>query len=124
MPSTLAKRVKSRPQPTFRPGCTRVPTWRTRMLPARAIWPAYTLMPRRCPWLSRPFRLLPWPFLCAIAPIRLCGCRGTAELDPGHADDGELLPMPLAPAVVLPPLLLVDEDLLRFLLADDLADHA
>jgi hypothetical protein len=29
--------------------------------------PSNRFTPRRCDWLSRPLRELPWPFLCAIA---------------------------------------------------------
>src|SRR5689334_20282080 len=104
--------------PTFGPGWTRVPHWRTRMFPARTGWPAKILTPRRCPALSRPFRVLPWPFLCAIvflsAPLR----------DLGHAHGGDRLPVSVTAAVVLPPLLLVHEHLPRTTLLDDLSAHA
>src|ERR1700686_3091170 len=49
-------------------------------------------------------------------------CRCTC-LDAGHAHDGELLAMALAPTVVFAPLLLEHENLLRLLVADDLARH-
>src|SRR5271169_5858767 len=105
MPSILANSVKSRPMPTFFPGWTRVPTWRTRIFPAFAVWPPYTFTPRRCPLLSRPLRVLPCPFLCAMT-LR-------SGFDLGHADGGELLAMALVAAIVLAPLLLVHQDLLR-----------
>src|SRR6266403_2743081 len=92
------------------------------MLPALATWPPYTFTPRRWPWLSRPLRLLPCPFLCAM--LVLLARRGVPALDAGHAHDRELLTVPLAPAIVLAAFLLEDEDLLRLFLADDLADDA
>src|SRR5262249_8743639 len=114
VPSTSANSVQSRPTPTFGPGCTRVPTCRTRMLPARACWPANIFTPRRCPWLSRPLRLLPCPFLWAIR--RLLG-------DLGHADRGDALAMPATATIVLAALLLEDENLAIAALGDDLAAH-
>src|SRR5262245_4143307 len=72
-------------------------------------------MPRRCPALSRPFRLLPCPFLCAIARRSRCA------FDARHAHDRQLLAMATATAVVLATLLLEDEDFFRLLLTDDLA---
>src|SRR5262245_22722942 len=111
MPSTSANSVQSRPTPTLAPGWTRVPTWRTRMLPALACWPPYILTPRRCPWLSRPLRLLPCPFLCAISA------------DLRHLDGGDALPVPAAAPVVLAALLLVDEDLSVAALGEDLPAH-
>src|SRR3990170_969767 len=68
-PSRRAKRVKSRPRPTLRPAWMRVPTWRTRIVPAFTRWPPKTLTPRRWPLLSRPLRELPCPFLCAISRV-------------------------------------------------------
>src|SRR5712691_2153237 len=68
--------VKSRPMPTPRPGCTRVPTCRTRMLPGMTRSPPYTLTPRCCPGESRPLREEPCPFLCAIvfeSSLSQCG---------------------------------------------------
>src|SRR5262249_46176961 len=74
-------------------------------------------MPRRCPALSRPFRLLPCPFLCAIARRSRCA------FDTRHAHDRQLLAMATATTVVLATFLLEDEDLFRLLLTDDLAHH-
>jgi hypothetical protein len=43
-----------------------VPRWRMMMAPGLASWSPYILTPRRCPLESRPFLVLPAPFLCAI----------------------------------------------------------
>ena len=40
----------------------------TRIEPAGTYWPAKRFTPSIFGWLSRPFRELPTPFLCAIAP--------------------------------------------------------
>jgi hypothetical protein len=66
MPSILAKRVKSLPNPTLAPGWMRVPFCRTKMEPAWTICPPYRFTPSLWPALSRPFRELPCPFLCAM----------------------------------------------------------
>src|SRR6185369_7965887 len=98
--------------PTFGPGWTWVPHCRMRMLPARTVCPAYTLTPRRCPWLSRPLRVLPCPFLCAMERLLR---------DLGDAHRGDRLPVPAPAAVVLAALLLEDEHLPRTRLRHDLA---
>src|SRR5215831_7100629 len=67
-PVTLAKSVSSLPRPTFTPGFTRVPRWRTMMVPPGTSCPPNALNPRRCALESRPFRDVPCPFLCAIKP--------------------------------------------------------
>src|SRR5690349_15217267 len=85
------------------------------MLPALTVWPAKILTPRRLPTVSRPLRLLPCPFLCAIA---------RASDDLGHADGRLVLPVTAAPAKVLPALLLVDEDSRAAVLSHDHAGHA
>src|SRR4051812_25908912 len=66
-PEILAKRVSSLPRPTLRPGFTRVPLWRTMMVPPGTTCPPKALNPSRCAFESRPFRELPNPFLCAIS---------------------------------------------------------
>src|SRR6266480_1989463 len=53
--------------PTLVPGKIAVPRWRRRMVPAFTDWPAPVFMPSRWPTLSRPFRELPAPFLCAMS---------------------------------------------------------
>src|SRR5262245_41456675 len=85
------------------------------MLPARACSPANTFTPRRWPWLSRPLRVLPWPFLCAIA-----GPSG----DLGHAHRGDRLAVSTAATVILASLLLEHQDLPVAPLGDDLPPHA
>src|SRR5947209_10219422 len=55
--------------PTFWPGTFCVPRCRTMMPPARMPVPSWTLTPRRLARLSRPFRVLPTPFLCAISAL-------------------------------------------------------
>src|SRR6185369_8111966 len=65
-PLILAKSVSSLPRPTYRPGLTRVPRWRTMMVPPGTTCPPKALKPNRCALESRPFRELPRPFLCAI----------------------------------------------------------
>src|SRR5262245_31051376 len=107
-PFALANRVKSTPRPTFRPGKNRVPRCRTRIEPAGTHWPAKRLTPSILGWLSRPFRELPTPFLCAIGGSV---CPSGARVDPGDPDGGERLAMALAAPVVLPALELHDDDL-------------
>src|SRR5262245_35074038 len=102
--------------PTFLPGWMRVPSWRTRMLPALANSPPYTFTPRRWPALSRPFRVLPCPFLCAMA--------ARSHIDAGHAHRSLVLAVSLAAAIVLAPLLLEYEDLLGAALLDQHGVHA
>src|SRR5690606_28314892 len=71
-PSIWAKRVKSRPTPTFLQGCHFVPHCLTRMLPAVTNWPAVAFSPRRCERESRPLRVEPCPFLCAMTCLLSC----------------------------------------------------
>src|SRR5215469_2513820 len=79
-PVTLANRVSSLPQPTFRPGLMRVPRWRTITEPPGTSWPPKTFTPSRCEFESRPFLELPNPFLCAIHHLR----RDLADLHGGE----------------------------------------
>src|ERR1700720_2917726 len=65
-PVILAKSVSSFPRPTFSPGFTRVPRWRTMIVPPGTNCPPKALNPSRCAFESRPFREVPCPFLCAI----------------------------------------------------------
>ena len=67
MPADLAKIVSSRPMPTPSPGLKRVPRWRTMISPPVTTSPAKTFTPRRLALESRPLRLEPRPFLCAIS---------------------------------------------------------
>src|SRR6266849_1448589 len=72
-PVILAKRVSSLPRPTFSPGFTRVPRWRTMIVPPGTSCPPKALKPSRCAFESRPFREVPCPFLCAINQFPLLG---------------------------------------------------
>src|SRR6267378_3343802 len=84
--------VKSRPMPTPRPGCTRVPTCRTRMLPGMTRSPPYTLTPRCCPGESRPLREEPCPFLCAMVATPSGGNAGDLDLGVGLAMATDAVP--------------------------------
>src|SRR5262249_41218898 len=66
VPGRVAKIVSSRPIPVPGPGLKRVPRWRTMISPPVTVWPAKTLTPSRFALESRPLRLEPNPFLCAI----------------------------------------------------------
>src|SRR3954451_6876081 len=68
-PGRAAKIVSSRPIPAPSPGRKRVPRWRTMISPPRTVCPANTFTPRRLDSESRPLRLEPSPFLCAIAAL-------------------------------------------------------
>ena len=67
VPSRVANIVWSRPRPTPSPGRKRVPRWRTMISPPVTFWPAKTFTPSMFGFDSRPFRLEPSPFLCAIS---------------------------------------------------------
>src|SRR4051794_723165 len=93
VPAAVAKIVSSLPMPTPRPGLNLVPRWRTMISPPVTAWPANTFTPRRLAFESRPLRLEPSPFLCAISgSLVLVGPRAAAgDLDAGHLDAGQLL---------------------------------
>src|SRR5215217_2549078 len=76
------------------------------MLPASTRSPPNFFTPSRWAFESRPLRVEPPPFLCAIA------VSPSAEADVVHAHLGEPLPVALLPAVVLAALVLEDDDLL------------
>src|SRR5215204_6331552 len=82
-PADLAKIVSSRPMPTPSPGLKRVPRWRTMISPPDTSSPANTLTPSRFALESRPLRLEPSPFLCAMSSLTL--------LDARHLEPRELL---------------------------------
>src|SRR5437763_17054630 len=63
VPSRLAKIVSSLPIPVPGPGRTRVPRWRTMIIPALTTCPSNSLTPRRWAFGSRPLREEPRPFL-------------------------------------------------------------
>src|SRR4051812_1278799 len=75
-PGRDAKIVSSLPMPTPGPGLKRVPRWRTMISPPVTRWPANTFTPRRFASESRPLRLEPSPFLCAIRLFLLFCLRG------------------------------------------------
>src|SRR5208283_2924510 len=80
------------------------------MLPGMTISPPNFLTPRRLPRLSRPLREEPPAFLCAICHFLLAR-RAERAVDLGDAQHGLQLPVTLLAPVILPPLLLKDDDL-------------
>src|SRR6185436_5343683 len=62
-----------------RPGFTRVPRWRTMIVPPGTICPPNALNPSRCAFESRPFRELPNPFLCAMKQLLALDARGAPD---------------------------------------------
>src|SRR5579871_2390303 len=61
--------------PTPSPALKRLPRWRTMISPPVTAWPANSFTPRRWAFESRPLRLEPSPFLCAIG-LLLRRCLG------------------------------------------------
>src|SRR3954464_14506827 len=100
--------------PAPSPGLNLVPRWRTMISPPVTAWPENTFTPRRLAFESRPLRLEPRPFLCAIASLLP---------DLGDAEPGELLPVTRAAAVPALGLELEHAQLLAPLVADDLGLH-
>src|SRR3954451_14488259 len=96
------------------PGRKRVPRWRTMISPPVTTWPANTFTPRRLGFESRPLRLEPRPFLCAIASL-------LPDLRDSQA--GELLAVARAALVAAVGLELEDPELIAALVADDLGLH-
>src|SRR5688572_4434019 len=94
-PSTSANRVWSLPRPTLVPGWNLVPRWRTMMEPALISSPPNAFTPSILGWESRPLRVEPPPFFCAMSAAP--GLEG----DGADLQFGELLAMPLALLVVL-----------------------
>src|SRR5919112_5832332 len=76
------------------------------------VWPANSFTPRRFALESRPLRLEPRPFLCAMSQLPL--------LDPGHLEPRELLAMARGALVAALGLELEDAQLRPALVADDL----
>src|SRR3954469_20997817 len=98
--------------PTPAPGWNLVPRWRTMISPPVTVWPANTFTPRRWAFESRPLRLEPRPFLCAIGGLLLLLRGGLARkhLDLGDLDAGQLLTMPRGALVAALGLELEDAD--------------
>src|SRR5947209_13262029 len=87
------------------------------ILPGMTISPPNFLTPSRRPRLSRPLRDEPPAFLCAIC----CSCLGLRTVrapDIDNAQYGLLLAMPFLASVIVPALLLEDDDLGRPCLLD------
>src|SRR5437867_11861264 len=103
-----AKSVWSLPTPTFTPGRIFVPRWRTRTAPASTHAPANVFTPSRWPSESRPLRLLPAPFLCAMCLSLLL-----RSGDLRHAEVDERLTVTLTLPVAHLVLVLQDVDLFR-----------
>src|ERR687888_904361 len=100
--------------PAPSPGLNLVPRWRTMISPPVTVCPENTFTPRRLAFESRPLRLEPRPFLCAIASLLP---------DLRDAEPGELLPVARAAAVAALGLELEHAQLLAALVADDLGLH-
>src|SRR6056297_1616184 len=89
------------------------------MLPASTCSPPNFLTPSRLDSESRPLRVLPPAFLCAISHY-LRGIRpSSAGGDAGDLDLGEILPMALRPPVILATMELHDFHLARLPLGHD-----
>src|SRR3954469_17452244 len=109
--------------PTFSPGCTRVPRWRIRMLPAETCSPPKRLTPSLLAWESRPLRELPPAFLCAMSYSFKCGA-GLLALDARDLDFRIRLPMALVLLVVLAPAHLENLHLVAAPVREDFRFHA
>src|SRR5579871_5427508 len=109
--------------PTPSPALKRLPRWRTMISPPLTAWPANVFTPSRCAFESRPLRLEPRPFLCAISVLLLGGrgsCAGaSARADLGDLDARQLLAVAGATAVAALGLELEDPQLRPA----DVADH-
>src|SRR5687768_708784 len=121
-PGAVAKIVSSLPMPVPRPGLNLVPRWRTMISPPLTVWPAKTFTPSIFGLESRPLRLEPRPFLCAISGLLvLLRLRARAgDLDARHLDAGQLLAVARAALVATLGLELEDAQLGAALVADDL----
>src|SRR5262245_41858203 len=107
--------------PTFVPGCIWVPRWRTRMLPARTDSPPKRFTPRRLLWESRPLRVEPPAFLCAMCALpEKRGQSAGAEIRDLHFREG--LAMVLPAQVVLAAAEFDDRHLLALAVANDRGD--
>src|SRR5579864_3282425 len=126
-PPCLAKRVSSLPRPTLVPGKKRVPRWRTMIEPPLTSSPPKRLTPRCCGLESRPLRLEPCPFFCAMSSCSLSSgvryrcvrrLRCLRQLDLVDADAGVVLAMADRLALRVALLVLEHPDLRALRLAD------
>src|SRR5690242_1351814 len=92
------------------------------MLPAVTLWPPNTLTPRYCALLSRPLRVAPWPFLCAIGLV-LLATEPRSAADAGDPQLGERLTMAVLAAVALAAPNLEHDQLALPALSHDLGAH-
>src|SRR5947209_16656508 len=99
------------------PGLKRVPRWRTMISPPVTTWPANSLTPRRCAAESRPLRLEPRPFLCAIRCLLLRGRLARQQLHLLDLEPRQLRPVSLSALVAALRLELEHADLLAALVA-------
>src|SRR5215212_6104799 len=83
--------------PTLLPAWNFVPRWRTMIEPAGTDWPPNTFTPSIFGWESRPFRVEPPPFFCAMVQISLMG----SGVDRTDFDLSEVLAMALPLLIVL-----------------------
>src|ERR1700754_2176726 len=89
------------------------------MLPALMTWPPYIFTPRRLASESRPLRVLPPAFLCAMSSILLLGYQAEKSgLDTGDFDLGEPLAVAHTLHVVLTATELDDADFIVTTLGD------
>src|SRR5258706_6278277 len=83
------------------------------MLPAFTCSPPNTLTPRRCEFESRPLRVEPPPFLCAMG----------LSLNRGDLDGREVLPVTVLALVALAPPELEHDEPLAAIVLEDLCLH-
>src|SRR5215470_5159178 len=111
------------------------------MLPPFTNWPPKRLMPRRCPWESRPLTDEPPPFLCAIekprsvfarcdyaesarnARVKVPACPSLRQLNIANFNGREVLPVPALNFVLARLLELQHLKLLATAMRDDFTRH-
>src|SRR5437660_881316 len=99
------------------PGLKRVPRWRTMISPPVTTWPANSFTPRRCAAESRPLRLDPRPFLCAIRCLLARRRLARQQLHLLDLEPRQLRAVPLGALVAALRLELEDPDLVAALVA-------
>src|SRR5215217_3148483 len=102
--------------PAPSPGRNFVPRWRTMISPPVTVWPAKTFTPRRLALESRPLRLEPRPFLCAMGSVLL-------PADARDPDPRQVLTVAGAATVAALGLELEHAQLRAALVTDDLGLH-